>query len=151
MSYIDDLRVHIGTRPLIMVGANAILINNKNEILLHHRRERDCWGLPGGAMELGESLEENAIREVYEEVNLTCRNLKLFNIYSGKELYHVYPDGNEVYNVTTTYLCRDYSGEIIVEQTEGRDAKFFDIKELPINLSDPIRMIIKDYVDFVTL
>ncbi len=143
--YSMNLRNMVGTNPLILTGANVIIINSKEEILLHHRRDNDCWGLPGGMMELEETLEENAIREVYEETNLKCRNLELFNIYSGKELYYKYPDGNEVYNVTTTYLCRDYSGDIIVEQTEGKDVKFFSVASIPKNLSLPIKMIIKDY------
>ncbi|WDV44941.1 NUDIX hydrolase [Clostridiaceae bacterium M8S5] len=147
MGYIDDLRKYIGTKPIIMVGANVIIINKKGEVLLHHRTDRDWWGLPGGAMELGESLQETAIREAKEEVNLVCQNLKLMNLYSGKELYYKYPDGNEVYNVTATYVCKDYSGEIKVEKTEGRDAKFFSIEELPYNLCDPIRPCIEEFLE----
>lgn len=148
MDYIGELRKLIGTRPIIMVGANAILINEKGEILMHHRRERDCWGLPGGAMELGESLEENARREVLEEVGLTCGALELFNVYSGAGLYHKYPDGNEVYNVTATYLCREYSGDLQVDMNEGRDAKFFSIDQIPENLSEPIAGIIQEYIGY---
>lgn len=147
MDYIKDLRELIGTRPIIMCGACVILVNEKKEILLHHRTDQDWWGLPGGAMELGESLEENAKREVYEEINLVCNELKLFNVYSGSELYHVYPDGNEVYNVTTAYICNDYTGDIIVEKTEGRDAKFFGLKNLPTNLATPIVTIIDEYLE----
>lgn len=147
MDYIKDLRKLIGTRPIIMCGACVILVNKKKEILLHHRTDQDWWGLPGGAMELGESLEENAKREVYEEINLVCNELKLFNVYSGSELYHVYPDGNEVYNVTTAYICNDYTGDIIVEKTEGRDAKFFGLKNLPTNLATPIVTIIDEYLE----
>lgn len=150
MDYISDLRQFIGTKPLIMCGANVIIINDRNEILLHHRRDRDWWGLPGGAMELGESLEENAKREVLEEVNFVCNQLELFNVYSGSDLYYKSPDGNEVYNVTTTYLCRDYHGEIVVEQTEGRDAKFFPINQIPKNLSSSIVMIVEEYINKVS-
>jgi 8-oxo-dGTP pyrophosphatase MutT (NUDIX family) len=146
MDYIGNLRKLIGTQAIIMCGANAIIENEKGQILLHHRTDRDWWGLPGGAMELGESLEETAKREVFEEINLTCSNLVLFNVYSGSELYHKYPDGNEVYNVTASYICRDYTGDIVVEKTEGRDAKFFDLDKIPVNLSNSIRMIIKDYL-----
>jgi 8-oxo-dGTP pyrophosphatase MutT (NUDIX family) len=146
MDYIGDLRKLIGTQPIIMCGANVIIINRDKQILMHHRRERDCWGLPGGAMELGESMEETARREVEEEVNLICGELELFNVYSGPKLYHKYPDGNEVYNVTVTYLCRDYRGNLQVEMTEGRDARFFDISNLPDNLSSPIKPIIDEYI-----
>jgi 8-oxo-dGTP pyrophosphatase MutT (NUDIX family) len=143
--YIGDLRKLIGTRPIIMCGANAILLNEKDQILLHHRVDRDWWGLPGGAMELGESLEQTARREVFEEVRITCGKMKLFNVYSGEELYYKYPDGNEVYNVTATYICKDYSGKIVVDLTEGRDARFFSLDNIPLNLSSPIKGIIEEF------
>lgn len=144
--YIGDLRKLIGTRPIIMCGANVILLNEKDQILLHHRIDGDWWGLPGGAMELGESLEQTAIREVYEEVGLKCGKVKLFNIYSGKELYYKYPDGDEVYNVTATYICKDYLGEIVVDLSEGTEAKFFSLSNIPSNLSSPIKGIVKEFV-----
>jgi len=148
MDYIGNLRKFIGSQPIIMVGANVIIENEKGHILLHHRTDRDWWGLPGGAMELGEALEETAKREVKEEVNLDCDDLKLFNLYSGPDLYYKYPDGNEVYNVTATYICKRYSGNIVVEASEGRDAKFFTIDSIPDNLSSPIKGIIKDYIQY---
>jgi 8-oxo-dGTP pyrophosphatase MutT (NUDIX family) len=144
--YIGDLRKLIGTKPIIMCGANVILLNNQDQILLHHRIDRDWWGLPGGAMELGESLEQTACREVLEEVGLTCRNLKLFNIYSGEELFYKYPDGNEVYNVTASYICKEYSGQINVDLNEGRDANFFSLNNIPKNLSLPIKGIIEEFL-----
>ena len=144
--YIGDLRKLIGTRPIIMCGANIILLNVQDQISLHHRVDRDWWGLPGGAMELGESLEQTARREVLEEVGLTCGNLKLFNVYSGEKLYYKYPDGNEVYNVTATYICKDFSGEIIVDLREGRDARFFSIDEILLNLSSTIKEIVEEFL-----
>lgn len=145
MDYIGELRKFVGKIPLIMVGANVIILNDRNEILLHHRTDRDWWGLPGGAMELGESLEETARRETLEEVNLRCGKLELFNIYSGKSQYYKYPDGNEVYNVTATYICKDYTGILEVEKTEGRDAKFYNVNSLPNNISSTIVEILEDF------
>jgi 8-oxo-dGTP pyrophosphatase MutT (NUDIX family) len=144
--YIWELRKVIGTRPIIMCGANTIILDEIGRILLHHRTDNDTWGLPGGVMELGESLEEAAIRETNEEVGLSCANLKLFNIYSGKDLYYKYPDGNEVYNVTATYICKDYSGQIVVDKTEGKDARFFKINEIPNKISPPVKVIIDDFI-----
>lgn len=149
MDYISNLRKFIGTQPIIMCGANVIIINEKNEILLHHRTDRDWWGLPGGAMELGESMEDTARREVLEEINIDCLKLELFNVYSGKELYYKYPDGNEVFNVTVTYLCRDYEGDIKVEETEGRDARFYNLSDIPQNISKTVLPIINEYIQSV--
>lgn len=129
-----------------MCGANVILLNNQDQILLHHRTDRDWWGLPGGAMELGESLEQTACREVFEEVGLACKNLRLFNVYSGETQYYKYPDGNEVYNVTATYICKDFSGQINVDFREGTDAQFYSFDQIPLNLSSTIKGIISDFI-----
>lgn len=145
--YIGELRKLIGTRPIIMCGANVIIMDSSNRILLHHRVDNDTWGLPGGAMELGESLEQTAVREVNEEVGLICTNLKVFNIYSGNKLYYKYPDGNEVYNVTATFICRNYTGQIVVDKTEGKDAKFFNIDSIPDKISPPVKVIIDDFIE----
>ena len=145
-NYIEDLRKIIGTRPIIMCGANVIILDKNNRILLHHRIDNDMWGLPGGAMELKESLEDTAIREAKEEVGLLCKGLNIFNIYSGENLYYKYPDGNEVYNVTATYICKDFEGEIVVDKSEGKDARFFEIDNIPKKISPPIRCIIDDFI-----
>ncbi len=97
-------------------------------------------------MELGESLEQTATREVLEEVGLICGKLKLFNIYSGEELYYKYPSGNEVYNVTATYICKDFTGDINVDKTEGRDAKFFSLDNIPHNLTSTIRGSVEEFI-----
>lgn len=149
MEYIEELRKYVGTNPVIACGANVILIDEDEKILLHLRKDNNSWGLPGGMMELGESTEENAIREVYEETGLTCHSLELFNIYSGKKLYYKYPDGNEVYNVTVTYLCRNYSGEIKVDLSEGYEVKYFAVNDIPDRLSGPIVPILNEYCEKV--
>jgi 8-oxo-dGTP pyrophosphatase MutT (NUDIX family) len=67
MGYIMDLRKEVGTRPLIMAGACVILIDENQRMLLQLRNDNNCWGLPGGSLEIGETLEEVAIRELFEE------------------------------------------------------------------------------------
>jgi len=144
-NYIHELRKLVGPRPLLLCGANAILVDGHGRVLLHHRTDNDTWSLPGGATELGERLEETAVREVREEVGLTCHKLTLFGVYSGPELYYRYPHGDEVYNVTISYLCRDFSGEIKVDPAEGKAAAFFAVENIPSKISPPIRPVIEDY------
>jgi len=145
--YIMELRKLIGSRPIIMCGANVVLLDKDNRILMHHRRDNDTWGLPGGVMELGESLEETAIREVQEEVGFICKNIKLFNVYSGKALYYKYQDGNEVYNVSATYIAKEYSGELVIDKDEGKDARFFSVEDMPHKISPPVRIIINEIIE----
>ncbi len=60
-TYLRELRNLIGTRPYLMAGAAVALLDSDNRLLLHHRTENDCWGLPGGATDLGESVEDTAL------------------------------------------------------------------------------------------
>ncbi|SFC51278.1 hypothetical protein SAMN05443252_10434 [Bacillus sp. OV322] len=60
MGYIMELRKIVGSRPLIIAGACVILINDDKEILLQLRNDNNCWGLAGGSLEIGETLEQVA-------------------------------------------------------------------------------------------
>jgi ADP-ribose pyrophosphatase YjhB (NUDIX family) len=146
MGYIMDLRKLVGSRPLIMVGANVILLDSHHRLLLQLRKDNNCWGLPGGALELGETLEESAKRELFEETGLIANKLSLFHIFSGKEFYYQYPHGDEVYNVIATYICTDYKGNIRINEDEVQDVKFFHPSELPVNISPPEFPILKQFI-----
>ena len=147
MGYISELRELIGTRPIIMVGANVMVVDSENRLLLQLRTDNNCWGLPGGSMELGESLQEVAKRELYEECNLTANQLTFFNIYSGEEFYYQYPHGDEIYNVIATFICEDYEGDLRADKDEVLALQFFSIDELPSNLNPPEIPIIHEYIE----
>ncbi|MBE3554484.1 MAG: NUDIX domain-containing protein, partial [Thermicanus sp.] len=71
MGYIMELRKWVGKRPLIMAAAGVAVMDGEEKILLQQRIDNNMWGLPGGALELGETLEEAAKRELLEETGLT--------------------------------------------------------------------------------
>lgn len=123
---------------LLQDGAAAIIVNEKGQILLQSRADRDCWGLPGGCQELGERFEDTVIREVKEETNLDVveENLKLISIVSGEGRRNEYPNGDVVINNTALYLIKDYSGQLKWNE-ESKEMRFFDINELPLNQHDP--------------
>ncbi|MDN4494375.1 NUDIX hydrolase [Ureibacillus aquaedulcis] len=148
MGYIRDLRKMVGSRPLIMAGACVILIDEEYRLLLQLREDNNCWGLAGGSMDLGESLEQAAHRELFEETGLIANSLTLFNIYSGEKFYYKYPHGDEVYNVVAAYICKDYQGLLRKEDGEVQGLKFFHVNELPSNISPPDFPIIKEYIEF---
>lgn len=131
MGYILELRKVLGSRPLIMAGAGAILVNKNNEILLQKRSDNGYWDYPAGSMELGESFEECTRREVLEETGLTCGELGYFMTLSGKDSFYEYPNGDQVYLAGILYICRDFSGEMKVQQEEVITQRFFAIDELP--------------------
>lgn len=132
MGYIENLRKLVGTIPLILVGAVVIILDSENKVLLQERTSPyKVWGLPGGLMELGESTEDTAKREVFEETGLKVENMKLLNIFSGDKYFTKIPNGDEFYSVTAVYYTSHFSGSIILNKDEGTELKFFFLDELP--------------------
>ncbi|MCR8843307.1 NUDIX domain-containing protein [Paenibacillus sp. SC116] len=83
------------TRRIIVTGG-AIIRDNQGRILLQKRSDYGDWGLPGGGMEPGETIEETMIREVREETGLEVLHSSLDSIYTGERMEYTYPDGTEV-------------------------------------------------------
>ncbi len=123
---------------LLQDGAAAIIINDKKQILLQSRADRDEWGLPGGSQELGERFQDTVIREIKEETNLDVKeeDLELIDIISGESRKNSYPNGDIVFNNTVLYLIRTYSGELKWD-SESKEMRFFDLDTLPTNQHDP--------------
>ncbi len=144
MSYIEELRKIVGTRPLIMVGAGILITDSRGRLLLGMRTDNKCWGIPGGSMELNETLEETVRRETLEETGLTVGKLSLYGVYSGPEFFYTYPNGDQVYNLSVVYLSSDFSGAL---QTSDEHSawEFFSPSQLPEPLSQPIQAIVKEW------
>lgn len=148
MGYIEDLRKIIGKRPIILVGSVVILVNKKGEILLQERKyPKGYWGIPGGLMELGESTEETAKREVFEETNLIIDQLNFINVYSGSEYFVTAQNGDEFYMVTIAYFTTDFHGELKVDPTESVSMQFFHPDQLPDQIVASHKVILNEYLD----
>lgn len=131
MGYIMDLRKTVGHRALFMPCGGVMIFNEKGQILLQKRRDNGHWGCPAGAMEFGETCEETAIREAFEETGLQCKKLEFFTLLSGEEMHYIYPNQDEVYSVEALYICKDYEGELRKQEEEVLELQFFDFDNLP--------------------
>jgi len=146
MSYTSNLRAMIGHQPAILVGSAVMVIKNDCEVLLHHRTDDHTWDFPGGYMEIGETIQETAKREVKEETGLEVGALNLFNILSGPDLFYTYPNGDQVYPVVLIYITKEFKGDLHPDGIEGDDVRFFNMNDLPENLFSPLHKLIQDYL-----
>ena len=108
-------------RPLFQVFSAAIIFDDKNRILLVKLtyQRNYSWGLPGGGLEYGESSEDAAIREVWEEMGLTIEIEKLlFNKTFPPDKFAMY------------YLCRITNG-VFEPSDEVSEYGFFSLNNLP--------------------
>jgi 8-oxo-dGTP pyrophosphatase MutT (NUDIX family) len=151
LSYIAELRALIGTRPLIVVGASVVVLDDLGRVLLQRRTDDGTWGPIGGALEIGESLEDCARRELQEETGLRAESFEMIGVKSGAELYHRYPNGDEIYNVTVFFKALGVSGNAVADGLEGSALEFFNFSSLPkeinaihLRLLEHLRSILTD-------
>ena len=136
--YILDLRKVVGHRTLIQVGAGIIVEDPDGRVLLQLRADNHCWSYCGGSCEIDEKVEDTARRELFEETGLVAQELELFGVWSGPELHYIYPNGDEVSNIDIVFLCKSYSGVLKRQEEEVDALRFFNLDEIPENLSPPI-------------
>lgn len=109
----------------------AVVADGDGRVLLQRRSDNGLWGLPGGSVEIGESVSAAIVREVKEETGLTVAVERLVGVYSDPAIQIVrYPDGNVVHYISTLFACRILEGNL---QTcaESLDLQFFDPANLP--------------------
>jgi 8-oxo-dGTP pyrophosphatase MutT (NUDIX family) len=99
----------LGVRPSV----SAVIFDGRGRLLLQQRSDGGQWGLPGGSVEIGESVHDAVIREVREETGLRVTVLRLVGVYSEPTLQVVrYPDGNVWHYVNVCFECAVRSGEL---------------------------------------
>ena len=77
----------------IVPAVTAVVQDDEGRVLLIHRTDNDRWALPGGTMELGESVRTTIVREVQEETGITVEVLGLIGVYSDPRHLIAYDDG----------------------------------------------------------
>ena len=125
------LRRHIGQARWIMPGAAALVRDEAGRVLLQRRGDTGEWGLPAGALELGERLDRTVAREVREETGLEINPLRVVGVYSGHDFNFTYPNGDQVKAVSTLFECRIAGGALKADGLESLEVRFFAPDDLP--------------------
>ncbi len=149
MNYVEYLRSYVGNNPVILVGSVVIVLRNSTDILLQKRvtTSYGSWGLPGGLMEMKESTEETARREVFEETGLRLGKLNLEEVVSGEDNYLKLSNGDEFYAVTIVYSTEEVSGNLVVDQSESLDVRYFSVDDLPDEIVGSHRRILMRFFE----
>lgn len=144
MGYISEMRKYIGHSPIMATSVMCIIYDKEKGILFEKSADFGVWCVPGGALEIGESLEEGLKREVKEETSLEIYSPKLLDVRSN--IHIVYPNKDEVYYTEVIYEVNEYKGKLKPD-AESIELKWFQVDELPDNIS-PIQIgIIENYID----
>lgn len=141
-SYVSYIRDMVGQKPIILTGTAVILRNGTGQVLLHKRSDNGMWGFPGGMLEMGESLEDTARREVLEEVGIVIEAPRLIGVVSGADCLYHYPNGDPVWCVTATYAADigEQTPKILDETT---DVTFVDLAHFDQPLSPPSAAVVR--------
>ena len=126
----------------LVPGASAIVTDEHGRVLMQRRADSGNWALPGGTMDIGETLGQCIVREVREETGLDIAVTGLLGIYTDPAHVIAYDDGEVRQEFNVTYLGRVVGGSIAVsgESTEVRFVDPAEFDRLPIHDSVRLRL-----------
>lgn len=127
--YIKWIRGKVGHEKIIIVYAGGCIFNKNGEVLLQKRADCNKWGFPGGAVELGETPEMTAKREVKEETGLDVEVGNLIGIYTDSDV--VYPNGDKAHSICICYEMSVVGGELSCDENETLELKYFSLDDMP--------------------
>ena len=127
--YIKWIRGKVGHEKIIIVYAGGCIFNENGEVLLQKRADCNKWGFPGGAIELGETPEMAAKREVKEETGLEIEVQKLIGIYTDSDV--IYPNGDKAHSICICYEMSVVGGELSCDENETLELKYFSLDNMP--------------------
>src|SRR2546427_10220106 len=107
----------------LVVAVSVVVTAEHGTILLQRRTDNDLWGLPGGGMDLGESIGQAVVRETKEETGLDVEPTGLVGIYSDPGHVIAYADGEVRQEFSICFRAAVVGGEATVADQESKEVR----------------------------
>ena len=147
--WVKNLRDKIGHDTVILPHAVTIVLDLERRLLVEVRKDDGFIDFPGGTLDLGETLEDCAKRELEEETGLIADALVPFKVYSGELTKYTYANGDDMYGVDAVYLCFNYHGELKPQAEEVESLKFVRLGDIQGKISPRNKQILKELKKFL--
>ena len=122
---IDYLNDHAAPEANSLVpSVNVGVTNDRGELLLIRRTDNENWAMPGGAMDIGETIAEAGVRETREETGIDCEVIRLVGVYTNPQHVMLYTSDGEVrQECSLVFAARPVGGELMTS-SESREVRW---------------------------
>jgi ADP-ribose pyrophosphatase YjhB (NUDIX family) len=136
----------------LVPAVNVVVVNDAGEILMIRRTDNDNWAVPGGAVDLGESVAQAAVRETLEESGIECAITGIVGIYSDPRHVILYTSNGEVRQEFSIALTARLLAGQPTPSSESSEVRWVAASALPSYTMDrSMRIRINDFLAFITL
>ncbi len=138
--HLRELRALVGPRPLFAPGSEVLLRDGQERALLVRQAHNGLWALPGGSLELGETFEDAARRELREAVGLEAAEFRPLKLSIGPACRLTHPNGEVVDRVSQLFEARSKGGLPTLAAGKVSEARWFLPADRPPDdeLVDPL-------------
>jgi ADP-ribose pyrophosphatase YjhB (NUDIX family) len=110
----------------VVPSTTAAVRDDAGRLLMIHKVDNDLWALPGGGMDLGESIADAAVREVAEETGVNVEITGLVGIYTDPGHVMQYDDGDVRQEFSVCFHARVISGEAREDGSETKAVRWVE-------------------------
>lgn len=138
--YLDDPQAPKANS--LVPSVTAIVPSERGELLLVHKTDNDLWALPGGGVDLGESVSQAVVREVKEETGADVEVTGIVGLYTNPSHVMAYDDGEVRQQFSLCFTTRLLGGELATssETTEVEFVSADRVANLSIHSSMRLRI-----------
>ena len=108
----------------LVPSVNVGVINERGELLLIRRTDNENWAMPGGAMDIGETIAEAGVRETREETGIECEVVRLVGVYTNPRHVMLYTSNDEVRQECSLVFAARPAGGELTTSSESREVRW---------------------------